>query len=221
MIAGCAWLGQPLLAAAALPPAAGLVATAIAGTARLRRGQPATSVRVLLGGTLATQVLVWGVFIPRLEPHRAIPRQIARDVAQSTQCTAVVVARPMALPSLPFYVLQQGLRFEDALESGLPRRDSLAIDWERVRAHGVSELVRQVKAQRGPQLNEAEAAAVRRTRVAEILARQEPAALVLDEPLAAALGDRLEGLPLMKYRGLLSDRLGEERYLVSIPPTGH
>ena len=206
------WRSYLALAAAAL-----LLSTAWGAWRAARRGAAVSVFQRLLFGTLGAALLIWLIVIPGFESLRAVTRQVAETAA--AHCRAggtVAVAAPVTLPSLPLYVVRAGLVFNDVTTSTEPRA-TLSVDWSLLRRLRVAEFKKQVQAQNPPRLSPEDDAALRRTRVRELLATGGACAYVLNEEQYAALRDDFGLAPVARISGWAGDRLGSVTYVVVLP----
>jgi len=212
------WRAEPWAKALAFLPAAAIVATGWLATRYQQRGQPAAAVRSMMLGGLVANLLVWLIVIPGFESQRAVSRRIAQTLASHCRRGSTVVgARRLAVPSLPFYVEQSGLRFEEVFLPATPQTP-LVVDWSLLWRLRFAALVRQVKAQLPPSRSETEDRAARVARVAELCRTDAPCAFVLDEEQLAALQGELRDAAIVRIDGWIPDRLRTTTYVLAIRP---
>jgi len=212
------WRGQSWAKALAFLPAAAIVVTGWLATRQQQRAQPAAAVRSLMLGGLVANLLVWLIVIPGFESQRAVSRRIAQTLASHCRPGSTVVGvRRLAVPSLPFYVEQSGLRFEEILPPALPQTP-LVVDWSLLGRLRFAALVRQVKAQLPPSRSETEDRTARLARVAELCRTDAPCAFVMDEGQLDALHEVLRDAAVLRIRGWIPDRLAETTYVLAIRP---
>ena len=212
------WVGAPWAKAAAVVPTAAIVGTALLALRFQRRAAPVASVKTLVLGTLAANLLVWLVIIPGIEPLRSVSPRIARVLARQCGPATTVLAAPKAiLSSLPFYIEQAGLQFED-LDGRDADRGPVDVDWSLLWRLRFGDLVQQVKNQNPPELTEDELQRTRLARVTELYRSGQPRAFVLDDEQYAALQPQLPGAGVTLVEGWLSDRLRKATYTVVVSP---
>lgn len=199
-------------------PAAALVVTGLLALRYQERAAPLASVKTLLLGGLISNLLLWLVFIPGLEPRRSVTLQVARTIA--AQCppgTTVVVAKRVLSPSLPFYVQQASLRFRDVMHADDPL-PPLQLDWSLLWNLRLRELAQQIKAQTPRKLPDKEDRRLRLKRTSELYDSGEPLALILDEEQYTALQDQLADARVIRIDGWLADRFEGTTYIIVISP---
>ncbi len=215
------WVGEPWAKVLGVVPAGVLLLVVIAASRLARRRSQDDVAFLFASGGLVAHLLFWATIVPGIDPLRGAPRALANYVAsQSPRDTSVVVGRRVLSPSLPFYVEQAGLRFEDVMAETEPRPRVVA-DWALLWRGRVRELVRQVEAQNPPRLPRAEEDALRLARVRAALSRPTPTALVLDQAQFEALASELAGRTVVPVRAWLIDKLEFTSYVVVLPEGPH
>lgn len=212
------WVGALWSKVLVILPAAALVVTGLLALRFQERAAPLASVKTLLLGGLVSNLLLWLVFIPGLEPRRSVTLQVAETVA--AQCppgTTVVVAKRVLSPSLPFYVQQASLHFRDVMHSDTPL-PPLQLDWSLLWNLKLRELAQQIEAQTPRKLPDKEDRQLRLERVADLYRSGEPLALILDEEQYTALQDQLADARVIRIDGWLADRFEGTTYIIVISP---
>lgn len=212
------WLAAPWAKALTVLPAGAIVAVGWLGLRFQRRGQARAAVRVLLLGSVGAHLLAWLIVVPGIAEQRAAPQRLAQMLAE--QCvseTSVYAVKRMTLPSVPFYVAQAGLRFQE-LESRDERRAPLRVDWSLL-AHGkLHALVQQIQAQSPAELPAEEDRQFRLGQTTALYRSGQPAAFILDEEQYAALRDDLPGARVIHLAGWAGDRFGTTTYVLVLSP---
>lgn len=176
MYAGAVWSRVLVFA-----PAIVFVGAVVTAYRRQKADDARRSFAALLIGAQATVLLVWLIVVPGLEPARSMPRRLAEGIAsRSTRDATVVSLLPGALPSLPFYTVQQGLNFTDA-NTQMDDDPPPVIDWSLFWSGRFKELEQQVRASRPERLSDEDAARVKLQSAGAEFASGKPVALVLDE----------------------------------------
>lgn len=211
------WVAEPWAKLLGVAPAAVLLIVVVAALRIARRRSQDDVAFLLASGGLIAHLLFWATIVPGMDSLRGAPRALAHLVAsRSPSGTTVVVGRRMLSPSLPFYVEQAGLRFDDVLAEREPRPRVVA-DWSLLWRGQIRELVRQVEAQNPPRLPRAEEDALRLARVRAALGRPAPTALVLDQVQHESLAAELAGRTVVAVRAWLIDKLEFTTYVVVLP----
>ena len=212
------WLGAPWAKVLAILPAAAIAFLGWSALRFQRRAEPAAAVKTLLLGSLAANLLIWMVLVPGIEPRRSATRQVADTIASLCRPeTTVVVAKNVSSPSLPFYVRQNSLRFQDAGDSDA-ERPPLEVDWSLLWKWQLRELAQKVKAQNPPEPTLEEKRQARLERVTQLSRSDRPLAFVLDEQQYDELRDQLAGGRVIRIDGWLSDRFADTTYVIAITP---
>lgn len=193
------------------------VASGATATRDATRARRATIVRRFLIGAPLVNLALWLTLVPAIEPQRAATKRIVETVRE--QCgpgATLVMARPLAYPSLPFYALEAGLKFEDALGRPMPA-SRVVIDWGLLWRLRLSELSASIEAQLPKRIPDADARRLRAERTLERRRSGERAAYVLDESLYAELKGELAGATPIRLTGWRSDKFEFVDFVVVIP----
>lgn len=178
----------------------------------------ARSVRWLFSGAMIAHGLVWLVVVPGIEPLRGATARIAHTIAERARAgSTVLVACPVLSPSLPFYVLQRGLNYADALDA-TRERPPPDVDWSILWRDGVGGLKRSLDAQQPRKLTSAEEAALRLEQCRAAIASHDAVVLVLSEAQRDALGDALAGAQITDVPALVLSKFQRTRYVIAVLP---
>jgi 4-amino-4-deoxy-L-arabinose transferase-like glycosyltransferase len=88
-----------------------LMVTAIAAVILLSKANYTTTFRILLFQSFSLLCAIWLWLIPVLEPQRSATKQLAEWMSDQTQYQEVISADNYKLPSLPFYLMENGIGF--------------------------------------------------------------------------------------------------------------
>lgn len=89
-----------------------LLVTAIAAVISLSKANYTTTFRLLLFQSFSLLCAIWLWLIPVLEPQRSATKQLAMWMSDQPQYEEVIFADNYRLPSLPFYLMRQGISFQ-------------------------------------------------------------------------------------------------------------
>jgi len=210
-------LGAPWSQAAAFIPAVTLVATGALVLRHNRGDRPRAALHVAVFGTLCTYILIWLLVIPGIESERAVTRRLAQYVAAHTPADSIViVACPIAAPSLPFYLAQAGLTWRECGTVDEGERPPLVIDWSDLWHGHFASFAQQVEAQ-GPVSLSSDVAQEGRIAEARMLWQTgTPEILVLDESQYVALASDLEDARIERFTGWGGDKPTQTTYVVAV-----